>query len=133
MLWQPLMRMVIDKTCKMTVKGVKSKSESFFSISHGVLELWRKNLKGADRPPPSGLDRVNRGAERQVQLQNSLGKPSSGSSVRTFLKRDKHRVKKSQKAADTKEKSSDETLQVAREEALREKEGTTYEAELSKY
>ena len=38
--------MVIDKICKMTVKGVKSKSESFFSISHGVLELWRKTLRG---------------------------------------------------------------------------------------
>ena len=47
-LWQPLMRMVIEKICKMTVKGVKSKSESLLLISHGVLELWRKNLKGAD-------------------------------------------------------------------------------------
>ena len=35
----------------MTVKGLKLKSESFFSISHGVLELWRKNLRGADSPP----------------------------------------------------------------------------------
>ena len=40
--------MVIDKIRKMTVKGVKLKSESFFSISPGVLELWRKNLRGAD-------------------------------------------------------------------------------------
>ena len=32
--------MVIDKIYKMTVKGVKLKSESFFSISYGVLELW---------------------------------------------------------------------------------------------
>ena len=38
LLWQHLIRMVIDKICKMTAKGVKSKSESFFSISHGVLE-----------------------------------------------------------------------------------------------
>ena len=30
----------------MTVKGVKLKSESFFSISHGILEFWRKNLRG---------------------------------------------------------------------------------------
>ena len=56
--WQLLMRMVIDKICKMTVKGVKSKSESFFSISHGVLELWGKNLRGRNPPPPSGFDRV---------------------------------------------------------------------------
>ena len=30
----------------MTIKGVKLKSESFFSISYGVLELWRKNPNG---------------------------------------------------------------------------------------
>ena len=47
--------MVIEKICKMTVKGVKSKSESFFSISHGVLELWRKNLGGGFRPPPAWI------------------------------------------------------------------------------
>ena len=51
LLWQHLIRMVIDQICKMTVKGVKSKSESFFSISHDVLELWRKTLGG--RIPPS--------------------------------------------------------------------------------
>ena len=31
-------RMVIDKICKITVKGAKSMSESFFSVSRGVLE-----------------------------------------------------------------------------------------------
>ena len=37
----------------MSIKGVKLKSESFFSISPGVLELWRKNLRGGGfRPPP---------------------------------------------------------------------------------
>ena len=50
--------MVIDKIRKMSIKGVKLKSESFFSISYGVLELWRKNLRGADSAPP-GPDRVN--------------------------------------------------------------------------
>ena len=50
----------------------------------------------------------NGNAERQVQLQNSLGTPISCSSVKTFLKRDKHRVKKSQKAADTKEKKKEQ-------------------------
>ena len=49
--------MVIDKIRKMSIKGVKLKSESFFSISAGVLELWRKNLRGADSAPP-GPDRV---------------------------------------------------------------------------
>ena len=43
--------MVIDKIRKMSVKGVKLKSESYFSISPGVLELWRKNLRGADYSP----------------------------------------------------------------------------------
>ena len=48
--------MVIDKIFKMTVKCVKLKSESFFLISHGVLELWRKNLRGPGRisPPQHG-------------------------------------------------------------------------------
>ena len=52
--------MVIDKICRMTVKDVKSKSESFFSISHGTLEVWRKNLSGGGGriPPPPGMDRV---------------------------------------------------------------------------
>ena len=43
--------MVIDKIRKMSVKGVKLKSESFFSISPGVLELRRKNLWGDGFPP----------------------------------------------------------------------------------
>ena len=55
LLWQHLIRMVIDKICKMTFEGVKSKSESFFSISDGVLELWRKTLGGFHPPGP---DRV---------------------------------------------------------------------------
>ena len=52
--WQHLITMVIDKTCKMTVKGVKLKSESIFSISYGVLEYEGKTLKeggGGFRPP----------------------------------------------------------------------------------
>ena len=44
LLWQHLTTMVIDKIRKMSIKGVKLKSESFFSISPGVLELWRKNV-----------------------------------------------------------------------------------------
>ena len=52
LLWQHLIRMVVDKICKMTIKGVKLKSESFISISHGVLELWEKTLGGGICPPP---------------------------------------------------------------------------------
>ena len=53
--------MVIAKIRKMSIKGVKLKSESFFSISPGVLELWRKNLRGGGRiPPPPGPDRVKK-------------------------------------------------------------------------
>ena len=47
LLWQYLTTMVIDKIRKMSVKGVKLKSESYFLLSPGVLELWRKNLRGA--------------------------------------------------------------------------------------
>ena len=50
--------MVIDKIRKMSMKGVKLKSESFFSISPGVLELWRKNLRGGGFRPPPGPGRV---------------------------------------------------------------------------
>ena len=37
---------------QMTVKGVKLKSESFFSISPGILKLWRKTLVGRILPSP---------------------------------------------------------------------------------
>ena len=47
--------MVIDKIRKMSIKGLKSKLESFFSISPGVLE---KNLRGGGFRPPPGPDRV---------------------------------------------------------------------------
>ena len=50
--------MVIDKICKMTVEGIKSKLESFFSISHVVLELWRKTLGGGGFRPSPRPDRV---------------------------------------------------------------------------
>ena len=55
LLWQHLTTMVIDKIRKMTVKGVKLKSESFFLIFRGVLELWRKTLGGRNPPPPAWL------------------------------------------------------------------------------
>ena len=43
----------------MYVKGVKLKSESFFSISLCVLELWRKTLGETESPsPPPDMDRV---------------------------------------------------------------------------
>ena len=51
--------MVIDKIRKMSIKGVKLKSESFFNVSwrFGVME---ENLRGGGgfRPPP-GPDKVN--------------------------------------------------------------------------
>ena len=50
--------MVIDKIRKISVKGVKLKSENYFSISPGVLELWRKNLIGGEFRLPPGPDRV---------------------------------------------------------------------------
>ena len=56
LLWQHLNTMVTDKIRKMSVKGVKLKSESYFSISPGVLELWRRKPLGggggADSAPP---------------------------------------------------------------------------------
>ena len=41
---------------QMTVKGVKLRSESFLSISPGILELWRKTLGGgADSASPAWI------------------------------------------------------------------------------
>ena len=46
-----------QKVRKFLFKKQKSKSESFFSISRGVLELWRKNLRGgADSAPPALIE-----------------------------------------------------------------------------
>ena len=42
----------------MTVKGVKLKQESFFSISYGVLELWRKTVRGRISSPSPCPDKV---------------------------------------------------------------------------
>ena len=73
LLWQHLTTMVIAKIRKMSIKGVKLKSESFFSISPGVLELWRKNLRGgADAPPP-----VQIGLIARLRFHNALGKNDS--------------------------------------------------------
>ena len=71
--------MVIDKIRKMTVKGVKLKSESFFLISPGVLELWSYGGKtlgegSGFRPPPS-MDRVNKYSTAHFSVHNaSFGK-----------------------------------------------------------
>ena len=49
--------MAIDKIRKVSVKGVKLKSEGFFQYqAPGVFELWRETLGG--RIPPLGPDRV---------------------------------------------------------------------------
>ena len=50
---QPLMKMVIDKICKITVKGVKSKLESFFQYLMALWSYGGKTLgRGGIRPPP---------------------------------------------------------------------------------
>ena len=65
--------MVIDKIRKMSIKGVKLKSESFSSVSPGVLELWKKNLRGRFRPPPPGPDRVKGHAKSyDIEFQDNL-------------------------------------------------------------
>ena len=54
----------------MSVRGVNLKSESFFSISPGVLELW-KSLRGRIPPPLPGPDRVKGlGFSFEVTLNN---------------------------------------------------------------
>ena len=48
---------VNDKICKMTLKGIQLKSKGFFSISYGVLEIWRKIERGGGGGA-NGLDRI---------------------------------------------------------------------------
>ena len=60
----------------MSIKGVKLKSESFFSISPGVLELWRKNLRGADSaspPPLIGMKPID--AIKQTLVKQGFSQP----------------------------------------------------------
>ena len=59
--------MVIDKIRKMSVKGVKLKSESYFPISPGVWSYGGKTL-GGGRIPPHGPDRVKMFSEGGVIL-----------------------------------------------------------------
>ena len=60
LLWQHLTTIVIEKIHKMSVKGVKLKSESFFFNISWRLKLWRKNLKGADSAPPPAWIGLNK-------------------------------------------------------------------------
>ena len=84
--------MVIDKIRKMSVKGVKLKSESFFSIFPGVLELWKKNLRGRFRPPVQiGLNDLRPSPFEYFQENNFFTKCQSGfrkfhSTVTSLLK-----------------------------------------------
>ena len=71
LLWQHLTRMVIDKIRKMSIKDVKLKSESFFSISPGVLELWRKKPWGGGGGGGGGPDRVKTALRKYVITRNS--------------------------------------------------------------
>ena len=68
LLWQRLTTMVIDKIRKMSVKGVKLKSESYFLLSPGVLELWRKTLGGRIPPPPPVQIGLRKRPIRQANL-----------------------------------------------------------------
>ena len=63
--------MVIGEIRKMSVKGVKLKSESYFPISLGVLELWRKKLRGG-ADSASGPDRVKHPLSGKIMQQNRL-------------------------------------------------------------
>lgn len=66
-----------------------------------------------------------------IELQKELGTTASEKTTETYRKRDTVRVKKSKKAADEKEKkrrASRNQLKIAREEALKEVEGPTYES-----
>ena len=73
----------------------------------------------------------NGGSSRSVGLMEKLERPAFDAAVKSFQKKDKRRIRKAEKAQDEKEKKRRAVvnqLRVAREEALREMEGVTYES-----
>ena len=55
--WLHLRTMSIINVCKTCLKGVKLKWKNVISLSCGVLELLRKNLKGQIKPPSIDRDK----------------------------------------------------------------------------
>ena len=77
------------------------------------------------------LDPPLDGSSRMAGFMDNLGTPVSDISVSRYEKRDRKRIKESEKAMQLKEKKKravQQQLRTAREEALREKEGVSYEA-----
>ena len=73
-----LLQWLLNKIRKMSVKGVKLKSESYFLLSPSVLEVWRKNLRGADSPPVQiGLS----GKINDLQMFTGLCKSTLGKAI----------------------------------------------------
>ena len=70
----------------MSIKGVKLKSESFFSISPGVLELWRKNLRGGGRipPPPVQIGLIYEFRLSQLHVELSASGPEAKQEITIF-------------------------------------------------
>ena len=73
----------------------------------------------------------NGGYTSLIEFQKDLGTPASEKSIETYTRRDIARIEKSKKAADDKEKkkrAARNQQKIAREEALKEAEGQTYES-----
>ena len=73
----------------------------------------------------------NGGSARMAGFVDNLGTPVSEISVSRYEKRDRKRIRESEKAIQMKEKKKravQHQLRTAREEALREKQGVSYEA-----
>ena len=73
----------------------------------------------------------NGGSARYTDLMENMGTPAADVALKKYEKKDQARIKKSEKVADEKEKKKKvvmNQLRVAREEAIRDAEGVTYES-----
>ena len=89
--------------------------------------------KSVDSAAASAVLSFNGGSTRYADLMENMRTPAADVALKMYEKKDQARIKKSEKAADEKEKRKKKRavmnqLRVAREEAIRDAEGVTYES-----
>ena len=90
-----------------------------------------QGAKSVDFAAASAVLSFNGGSTRYSDLMESVGTPAADVALKIYEKKDQDRIKKSEKAADKKEKKKRvvmNQLRVAREEAIRDAEAVTYES-----
>ena len=85
LLWQHLTAIVIDKICKMSVKGVSQTQKVSFQY---LLEFWSyggKTLGGRIPPPPPGPDRVKPKKRQLLFVQNTNKKENEKNLINSII------------------------------------------------